>query len=160
MVLTRRLYHFKRKHSLCQEPDHDLLTPRIAADNIAIIEQQLKIVTNDETFENITDETLTTAARLYLFLNSCSKEYHYWIPFFEELLFSNVTSDVVILTLNRLTKKENVPNIIKTVAKSLLKTTLKQDWSLEFEKIEMIANPKFQNSNKSNERLRTPGSGL
>ena len=89
-------------------------------------------------------------------MNSCSKDYHHWIPFFEDLLFSNATSDVIILTLNRLTKKENVPEIIKIVAKSML-TLLKNMWNLKFENIIKIGTSNFQNFSL-NDGLRSAGS--
>ena len=64
LVLKIRKLHFENEGSLCQEPDLDLFTPQVAYLNIARIQNTLNIEENlMKVFENITDETLTTAAR-------------------------------------------------------------------------------------------------
>ena len=64
LVVETRKLHFENQGSLCQEPDLNLLTPQMAYLNIAQIQNKLKIEENlMKVFENITDETLTTAAR-------------------------------------------------------------------------------------------------
>ena len=89
--------------------------------------------------ENITTQTLSIAAKIYVYAMGCSKEYHFWIPFFEDLLLTNKTSEQIILTLNRLMKTKLAPEIIKYISSEYLVKRLKVDWNLKFEKIEQIS---------------------
>ena len=133
-----RYYHFKRIHFACS-PDPGLLEPTIGSHYVRYIEASLRMNPIEVELENITTETLSVAAKMYLYAMGCSTEYHFWIPFFEDLLLTNKTSQEIILTLNRLMKTNIAPDIIKYISSEYLEKKLKVEWNLKFEKIEQIS---------------------
>ena len=69
----------------------------------AFLQNQLKITSSELIFENMTFWDLQTAAEMFLFLNSCPKDFKSWFLFYEDL-FQNDPLEVMVLKLNRILK--------------------------------------------------------
>ena len=69
--------------------------------NVLMIENLIKIKSNSILYENMTKETLETAAKMYFYLNSCSDEIKSWLIFYNDL-FKNHQADQIVLSLNRI----------------------------------------------------------
>ena len=76
--------------------------------NIAALEDMFQVKSTDVTFANITEETLNTAAKMFIYLNTCSEDLKLWVSFFKDL-FQNKPPDQIVLTLNRILKYPNTP---------------------------------------------------
>ena len=74
-------------------------------DQTIALEQHLKISRpwGLVRFQNITNETLKTAAEILIYLNSCPGPLKSWFVFYKDL-FENQPKDQIILTLNRMIK--------------------------------------------------------
>ena len=85
-----------------------------------------------DTFENMTTEDLTTAAEMFIFLNTCPPSdeanmqqwFTSWSKFFKDM-FETQSPEIILLTLNRLTKIKDdgfirvSENLFKRLASSL-----------------------------------------
>ena len=70
--------------------------------------------------KNVSTEMLDETVSMFLYLNSCPNSQLEWINFYKDLLKSNYSLDLIILTLNRLRKIDNgqdKTNIIKHSSK-------------------------------------------
>ena len=71
--------------------------------NVRAVEEELKINSSDAVFENITKDQMKVAAEMFVYLNFCPDSLKAWFLFYNDL-FENKSSDVIILTLNRILK--------------------------------------------------------
>ena len=101
------------------------------------LEEQLQLRSSDKIMDNITDYQLKLAGKMFIYLNSCSVLLKPWFSFYAEL-FQKQSLDVIILTLNRILKKENVPNKnLQDIAKTLFKR-VSSIFSLKYHEIQNI----------------------
>ena len=85
------------------------------------IENNFGIVSSDIITENLSESTLTLAAEIFLYLQSCSATLEPWYTFYKDL-FETKSTDLIILTLNRNIKitKKTKNNDLEKINKSLL----------------------------------------
>ena len=102
------------------------------------VEDLLNLEPSHYPIENIPEETLDKAARMFIYLNPCFDSVKHWITFYKDL-FQNMPPDYILLSLNRLLKivkpQDEVANITKlifTKAASIL--------SLKYKEIRSMSN--------------------
>ena len=104
---------------------------------VLAVEKQLQINSSALIQENMTASKLEVAGKMFIYLNSCSVLLKPWFSFYAEL-FQKQSLDVIILTLNRILKKENVPNKnLQDIAKTLFKR-VSSIFSLKYQEIQNI----------------------
>ena len=86
-------------------------------------------------------DTLETAAKMFLFLNSCSEFLETWLSFYTDL-FMTKAPDQIVLALNRIMKHEN-KNRDGKIALELFKKVTKL-MNLKYEKIDKIINGRMK----------------
>ena len=102
------------------------------------LEEQLQFNSSDKIMDNMTDSQLRLAGKMFTYLNSCSGLLKPWFSFYADL-FHKQSLDVIILTLNRILKNENVPNKnLKDIAKTLFKR-ISSIFSLKYKEIQNIS---------------------
>ena len=102
------------------------------------LEEQLQFNSSDKIMDNMTDSQLWLAGKMFTYLNSCSGLLKPWFSFYADL-FHKQSLDVIILTLNRILKNENVPNKnLKDIAKTLFKR-ISSIFSLKYKEIQNIS---------------------
>ena len=92
--------------------------------------------------ENITEESLRTAADMYLYLITCPAMFESWLMFYSEL-FLKASPDQIVLTLNRILKLGNLQKYktFKTVGGHLFKRVT-QLFSLQYPELQNLKNGK------------------
>ena len=78
----------------------------VITDNVESVQQYLHVKSSDDVSEQMTNETLKIAAKMFWYLNSCTKESKPWVQFYTNL-FQNSPPDQIVLSLNRILKKGN-----------------------------------------------------
>ena len=94
--------------------------------------------------ENMDNTTLKHAADMFIYLNSCPQSIKSWILLYKDLIdVSN--RDVLVLTLNRILKAENIDqnDEFKDIAKRILEK-VQIDLSLQYKEILNINNGKIE----------------
>ena len=91
---------------------------------VSEVETKLKIKSSDVVFEDMTDSMIEKAAKMYLYLVTCSDPIKPWFLFYSNL-FLTQTPDEIILTLNRIMKGRKTPQneYFKMIASKLLDRT-------------------------------------
>ena len=123
---------------------------QIILPNIISLEQQLKVKYSEIIFENMSRDTLETAAKMFLFLNSCSEFLETWLSFYTDL-FMTKAPDQIVLALNRIMKHEN-KNRDGKIALELFKKVTKL-MNLKYEKIDKIINGRMKISSKEEKKF-------
>ena len=103
----------------CSKRVKQLYTNGNIAFQTSKLENELKIKSPEQRFENMTAKDLQTAAEMFIYLNMCpdmyknylhlsvlKKQFMAWFTFYEELL-KNKPPDIILLTLNRMMKRTN-----------------------------------------------------
>ena len=117
--------------------------------NIEHFEQQLNVTANYTIIDNITDEALEIAAKMFISLNQCPTYLYGWQFLYSELL-NKSPPDIIILTLNRIIKGAKSKRDVKAqIAKSILGRIT----NLLSLKYEHILNLNLPNRNFGNENL-------
>ena len=90
---------------------------------------------NYEVNQNITNEFLTKAAKMFIYSYQCPKFMYDWTRFYIDLM-QNASPDIIVLTLNRafITGRANGHKTILKIAKKLLQK-ISQQYSLQFKTI-------------------------
>ena len=101
------------------------------------LDEHLQFNSSDKIMDNMTDSQLRLAGEMFLYLNSCSWLLKPWFSFYADL-FQKQSLDVIILTLNRILKNENVLNKnLKDIAKTLFRR-INSIFSLKYKEIQNI----------------------
>ena len=93
----------------------------IVNENQRRLEERLNLSVPDQFLRNIPIETLTTAAEMFIYLNSCPEDIikSEKLKSFEDVL-SKENGKNILLFLNRLITSSNEKNDVKTVANAIL----------------------------------------
>ena len=100
---------------------------KIIKSQVEAVEQMLEVESSELRFENMTEENLENAAKMFIHLAMCigihSKEwFKSWDLFYKDLFHEKTPPYQIILTLNRMVKLRNVKeNAGKLRAKKLFK---------------------------------------
>ena len=113
-------------------------TVPVAIENQKILEDRLNISISNEFFENIGEETLDLAGQMFLFLNSCPRNFILTeiLKSFKDYLFTeNVES--ILKFLNQLIVKIKDDDVIKKTALAIINKFLNMK-DLQYKNIEDI----------------------
>ena len=104
------------------------------------LEDKLKINSSGVILENMSNDSLKTAAQMFLYLNSCSHFLKPWLSFYKDLFHwkSGKSIPEIILSLNRIMKPRNKPRDRKIA--SQIFENLTSLLALNYQNIEKIIN--------------------
>ena len=87
-----------------EETGSTLLSNKHKLSQVLAVEQNLGIESSEQIMETLTKKELQTAAKMFLYLNSCPDlSFKFWFSFYKDL-FLTQSFDQIILTLNRMMK--------------------------------------------------------
>ena len=96
----------KAEVSLDEKCNHNSYEAAVMTDNVESVQKYLGIESSDDVSKQMTNETLKIAARMFWYLNSCTKESKPWVQFYSNI-FQKSPPDQIVLNLNRILKKDN-----------------------------------------------------
>ena len=81
-----------------------LLSKNYTLTQVLAVEENLGIESSEQMMETLTKKELQTAAKMFLYLNTCPDlSFKFWFSFYKDL-FLTQSFDQIILTLNRMMK--------------------------------------------------------
>ena len=102
------------------------------------VEDLLNLEPSHYPIDNIPEETLDKAARMFIYLNPCLDSIKHWITFYKDL-FQNKPPDYILLTLNRILKTINAQDDLADITK-LIFTKTASIFSLKYKEIRNMTN--------------------
>ena len=101
----------------------ELYTER--SDILEKLEKELKLESSEsiKRLDNITNMQLKNAASMFIYLNSCSNLLIPWFMFYKGLFLTNFPLDQILLSLNTLSKADNLNKDLSQIAKTLFEKT-------------------------------------
>ena len=123
----------------------------VAIENQKILEDRLNLSISNEFYDNIAEETLKLAGKMFLFLNSCPKNYiltHKLNSFEDYLSTENVESILIFLNQLIVKTKDNDDDVIKKTAMAILNKLLYMK-GLQYKNIEEIYKSTSQEKSKN-----------
>ena len=107
----------------------------------------------EKILDEMTDSKINTASEMFFFLNSCSEEIRPWQSFYTDL-FQNKSPSKIILTLNRILKRETNEETedFRNIARILL-MKMASKISLKYEEILNLMLMNFDDTEK-NKKIR------
>ena len=118
----------------------------VMTDNVESVQQYLHVKSSDDVSEQMTNKTLEIAAKMFWYLNSCTKESKPWVQFYTNL-FQNSPPDQIVLSLNRILKKDNKK--FGAIAMTLFQN-LTSVLNLNYPEIQSFINGKSRSSQRLN----------
>ena len=111
----------------------------IVNENQRRLEERLNLSVPNQFLQNIPTETLTTAAEMFIYLNSCPEDIMISekLKSFEDVLSKEKTKNILMF-LNRLIISSNGKNDVKKVASAILNEILKLK-GLQYNKIQAFS---------------------
>ena len=81
------------------------------------VERRLKVISSDMFFKNVTESKLQSAAKMFIYLTTCSQSVKSWFFFYEDLFTQHSPAEIIV-TLNRVLKGEKTQKNMdrKTIA--------------------------------------------
>ena len=113
---------------------------RVIIPKVNALEEMLKNYSSGIILKNMSNDSLKTAAEMFLYLNSCSYFLKPWLSFYTGLFYkkSEISTAEIILSLNRIMKPWNKPRDIKIA--SQIFGNLTSLLALNYQNIENIMN--------------------
>ena len=123
----------------------------VMTDNVESVQQYLHVKSSDDVSDQMTNETLEIAAKMFWYLNSCTKESKPWVQFYTNL-FQNSPPDQIVLSLNRILKKDNKK--FDAIAMTLFHN-LTSLLNLRYPEIQSFVNGKKNSSLNTGKRVKS-----